>query len=192
MTPRGLTIAVAFLLAGVLGVGFYALHVKRKAQQVAPIAADAQPVTPPLAGASAEVTLVVANDRDGTLSRVRQQVMLPMDSAKRHQEVLRALVARYLDKSSAHPLGRNADVNEVFVAGKLAVVDVNAAFADAHPSGILAEELTLASLAQTLAANAPGITQMKLLVDGKERTTLAGHADLTSPYDVAWGARLIQ
>jgi hypothetical protein len=27
---------------------------------------------------------------------------------------------------------------------------------------------------------------MKLLVDGQERTTLAGHADLTDPYDVSF------
>jgi len=40
-------------------------------------------------------------------------------------------------------------------------------------------------LVQTLAANIPGITQVKILVGGKERETLAGHADLSCTYDVS-------
>ena len=63
-----------------------------------------------------------------------------------------------------------------------AVVDTNAAFADAHPSGVLAEELTIASMVNTLNANDPQITRVKILVDGKERDTLAGHADLRRFY----------
>jgi len=46
-------------------------------------------------------------------------------------------------------------------------------------------------MAQTLAANLPGVTQMKLIVDGKERTTLAGHAGLAEPYAMADAAKLV-
>lgn len=192
MTPRGLSIAVAVLLAGILGVGFYALHLKRKAQQLQPISGDTRPVAPPAVGSPAQVTLAMANDRDGTLASESAQIILPNDATKRAKEILRALVARYRDRTSPHSLGPGADINEVFVTGKLAVIDVNAAFANSHPSGILTEELTLASLAQTLAANFPGVTEVKLLVDGQERTTLAGHADLSEPYDVVAAARLLK
>ena len=51
--------------------------------------------------------------------------------------------------------------------------------------GILVEELTIASLVQTVAENIPGVTRIKILVEGKERETLAGHADLTTFYDVS-------
>ena len=37
---------------------------------------------------------------------------------------------------------------------------------------------------QTLAANIPGLTKVKIVVDGKQRETLAGHADLSGFYDV--------
>jgi hypothetical protein len=47
------------------------------------------------------------------------------------------------------------------------------------------EELTIASFVQTLSAAFPKVTQVKFLVDGKERETLAGHADLKGVYDVA-------
>jgi len=36
----------------------------------------------------------------------------------------------------------------------------------------------------TISANTPGILKVKILVDGKERDTLAGHADLSDFYDV--------
>jgi hypothetical protein len=47
------------------------------------------------------------------------------------------------------------------------------------------EELTIASLVETLVENVPGISRVKILVEGKERETLAGHADLTNFYDVS-------
>ena len=62
------------------------------------------------------------------------------------------------------------------------MINTNAAFADGHRSGILVEELTIAAIARTLAVNMPDIKQFKLLVDGKQRETLAGHADLLETY----------
>ena len=67
----------------------------------------------------------------------------------------------------------------------MAVIDVNSDFLDGQTSGILAEELTIASMIQTLSANIPGLMRVKILANGKERETLAGHADLSGFYDVA-------
>jgi len=39
-------------------------------------------------------------------------------------------------------------------------------------------------LIHTVSANTPGILRVKILVDGKERDTLAGHADISDFYDV--------
>ncbi len=66
-----------------------------------------------------------------------------------------------------------------------AIVDTNSAFADAHPSGVLAEELTVASVVLTLNADDSKITRVKILVNGQERETLAGHADLKRFYEVS-------
>ena len=66
-----------------------------------------------------------------------------------------------------------------------AIVDMDSAFADAHPSGVLAEELTVASLVLTLNANDSKITRVKILVNGQERETLAGHADLKRFYEAS-------
>lgn len=65
---------------------------------------------------------------------------------------------------------------------ELAVVNLTGAFAASHPSGIETEMLTVLSICGTLHANLPRVTQVRFLVNGAERPTLAGHADLTRTY----------
>jgi hypothetical protein len=66
--------------------------------------------------------------------------------------------------------------------GELAVVDLRSSFVDQHPSGVEVESLTLLSIVGTLHANLPQIEQVRFLVDGSPRETLAGHADLLRIY----------
>jgi hypothetical protein len=47
------------------------------------------------------------------------------------------------------------------------------------------------SLIQTLSANLPDILRVKILVEGKERETLAGHADLSAMYDTIAVGQLV-
>jgi hypothetical protein len=130
--------------------------------------------------------LYVAYDEAGVLRAEAARIPLPTGRQERAQELLRALLGRYLDKSSSHPLGPGAEIRDVYLVDPgLAVIDTNAALADSHRSGVLVEDLTVASLVQTLSANIAGITRVKILVDGKQRDTLAGHADLTGFYDVS-------
>jgi hypothetical protein len=65
---------------------------------------------------------------------------------------------------------------------ELAVVNLTSAFVATHPSGLETETLTLESICGTLHANLPRVTQVRFLVDGQVRPTLAGHADLTRTY----------
>lgn len=66
--------------------------------------------------------------------------------------------------------------------GQLAVINLSAGFANSHPSGIEVESLTINSIVGTLFANFPRIEQVRFIVDGQPRDTLAGHADLTRTY----------
>jgi len=133
----------------------------------------------------------VAYDDIGVLRAQSAQIPMPSVRQQRAEEVLRALVALYLDKSSPHPLPPGSEIRSVYLVDPgLAVIDVNAAFADGHRSGVLAEELTIASLVQTLSANIPGILRVKILVEGKQRDTLAGHADLSNFFDVSTVSQL--
>jgi Sporulation and spore germination len=66
--------------------------------------------------------------------------------------------------------------------GELAVIDLRSTFVNQHPSGAEVESLTLRSILGTLHANLPEIEQVRFLVDGQARETLAGHADLLRTY----------
>ena len=185
MIPRHAQITIALLLVGACVLGFYVLSEKRKAEEQLRRVADSRPVTPPVAGTPQRVVLVIAYDDEGVLRRREATVVLPEDRALRAREVLRALLSEYVRKPSPHPLAEGSDIKDVYLfPNDLAVIDTTAAFADAHRSGIYVESLTLASLVDTLAANDPQISRVKILVEGKERETLAGHADLMSFYEV--------
>jgi hypothetical protein len=185
MIPRHLVIAVAVMLVVVLGMAAYVWHMSKGA--AAPVvASDARPLAPPASGPTEQVTLFVAYDDPGVLHAQAANIPLPSGRQQRAEELLRALLALYLDKSTPHKLAPGSDVRSVYLVDPgLAVIDLNAAFADGHRSGVLTEELTVASLIHTLSANITGILKVKILVDGKERDTLAGHADLSDFYDVS-------
>lgn len=174
---------VALLLLAA-GLGFYAYHLKTKvASEEQRLTQQPQIVAPPASGPTTLVTLYVASDQEGGLRRTPLKVALPQERSERARAVLRALLTAYLQPGSQHPIGAGSDVRDVFLmGGDTAVIDTNTAFADAHPSGVLAEELTIASIVSTLNASDPSITRVKILVDGKERDTLAGHADLRRFY----------
>ncbi|MGA2886631.1 MAG: GerMN domain-containing protein [Terracidiphilus sp.] len=84
-------------------------------------------------------------------------------------------------RSSANSSGSPAE-NAQEGSPQLAVVNLTGSFAASHPSGIEAELLTVLSICATLHANLPRITQVRFLVDGQPRATLAGHGDLTRTY----------
>ena len=189
MVPRHLKITMAVLAIAVAGLSIYVFRLKGLAEENVRRTSDTRPVTPPQVGPSERVRLIIAYDEDVALRAREVEVPLPAEQAERARELLRALIMEYAHKPSPHPLAEGADVREVFLVpvpgGYMAVVDVNAAFADGHRSGVLVEDLTLASVIETLAANVAGVLKVKLLVNGAERETLAGHSDLTGFYEVS-------
>lgn len=194
MIPRHLKISLGIFVAAALFTAGYVWWVRRHAEKAPAVnTAELQrQVTPPVAAATEHVVLYVAADAQGILRREDASIALPADPAARARELLRALLARYTAPDSPHPLPSNAEIVEAYlVQGNLAVINMNSAFADSHRSGVLVEELTVLSFVETLAANIPNITEVKILVGGKERETLAGHADLADFYDTAVVGKLV-
>jgi len=167
---------------------------------------DVAPTSAPAVAPAEQATLVVANDNDGTLVPEAVSLPLPKDEGARARALLEKLLEIYASPDSSHPVpGTLRPVGQVFLlalpeskpdtpskdarsatpaipAGQMAVVNLAGSFADAHPSGIEVEMLTVLSICATLHANLPQITQVRFLVDGAERKTLAGHADLSRTY----------
>jgi len=182
--PRNLVISIVVMLLALAGMGLYGLHLRRQAAELLKTAAINKPVAPPVSGPTERFTILTPDDDRGELVKRDIAAALPSEPSLRAEAIVHALIAQWQEKVSTHPIDANADVKEVFLldGNKTAVVDVNSAFADQHRSGVLVEELTMASLARTLGANISGLQQVKVIVDGRERQTLAGHADLTEFY----------
>jgi hypothetical protein len=192
MIPRNLVITIILMFVLALGMSLYVWHMHGRAVQTANSADDTRPVAPPVSGATEQVTLYVAYDDPGVIRAQTARIPLPSGRQERAQELLRTLVTVYSGKDSPHRLAQGADVEAVYLVDPgLAVIDTNAAFADGHRSGVLVEELTVASLVETVAANIPGINQVRILVDGNARDSLAGHADLSEFYDVSQIRQLV-
>jgi hypothetical protein len=151
-------------------------------------AAESMPLNPSAGRPAQTVTMMIANDMNGSLQAASQNMALPVDSNARAHVILQHLIVDYARPGVNHPIGANKGVNGIFFltlpqgGGTMAVVDLSGSFVNAHPSGIEPETLTLLSIIGTLHANFPEITQVRFLVDGQPRETLAGHADLTRVY----------
>jgi len=185
MIPRHLIIGVAVMLVIVLSMGLYLRHLSRADVELRRMAEDTRPVAPPASGPTETVTLYVADDAAGLLRPQSAQIPLPGSRQQRAEELLRTLLRIYTRTDSPHPLAPTADLRSVYLIDPgVAVIDLNAVFADQHRSGVLTEQLTVNSLVQTLAVNVPGINRVRILIEGDTRETLAGHADLTEFFDV--------
>ena len=168
---------------------------------------DLAPTSAPAVAAAEQATLVIASDRDGTLAARLVSLPLPKDDGARARALLEKLLEFYASPQSAHPLGAvERPRGQVFLLPiaedkgnaarkpdgpsaeahtdrpQLAIVNLAGAFADSHPSGIEAEMLTVLSICGTLHANLPQIREVRFVVDGAPRATLAGHADLARTY----------
>ena len=158
---------------------------RRQAGQMESPSANALSVAPPASGPTETVTLYVADDAAGLLRARSAQIPLPGGRQQRAEELLRSLLRIYQQPGAAHPLSPASDIRTIYLVDPgAAVIDLNAAFADQHRSGILPEQLTVNSLVETLAVNVPGIQRVRHPGGGQTRDTLAGHADLTESFDV--------
>jgi hypothetical protein len=185
MIPRHFQITIALLLLAILASGIVLIRLTHKEEAMS-LQTEGGPAAPIISGKQEHIQVLVAYDDEQELRWRQTDVFMPADRSLRAREALRAVLAQYLQSPSPHPLAKGADIRDVYLIGDdTMIVDTTAQFADGHPSGILLEELTLASLIETLAANVPGVAKVKFLVDGKERETLAGHADLMSFYQTA-------
>jgi hypothetical protein len=181
--PRHFQITMALVLLAILISGVVIIQLTHREEAMSIQAPDSAPVVPVVTGKQEHIQVLVAYDDDQALRWRPADVFLPADRGLRAKQTLRAVLAQYFQNPSPHPLAQGADIRDVyFIGNDTLVVDTTAQFADGHPSGILLEEMTLASLIETLSANVPGVNKVKFLVEGKERDTLAGHADLMSFY----------
>jgi hypothetical protein len=190
--PRYQKILLALLLIASLGMGFKLWQLRDRAHKRLLAGESTAPTQAPEVAPAEQATLVAANDLDNSLLPQMHSLPLPADPGARARAVLGKLLDLYAAPDSTHPVpGGAASVAQVFLlpvpgaktsADQLAVVNLTGTFAASHPSGLETESLTVLSICATVRANLPNVTEVRFLVDGQPRPTLAGHADLTRTY----------
>jgi hypothetical protein len=207
MIPRHHTVLFVILLVASIAMGGELWHLRERAHQRMLAGQDnATPTKAPQVAPAVPATLMVAKDADDSLLPQEQSLPLPEESGARARVILGKLLDLYAAPGSGHPVpGGASSIAQVFLlpvesgtslpakpssgsAGsratgpQMAVVNLTASFAASHPSGIETESLTVLSICGTIHANLPRVTEVRFLVDGQVRPTLAGHADLTRTY----------
>lgn len=209
MIPRHQTIVFAVLLLASIAMGVKLWQLRERAHQRLLAGQDSAPTRAPEVAPMEQATILVANDTTGSLEPRMLSLPLPPSDGGRARAVLGRLLDLYAIPGAAHPVtGGAKSILNVFLlpansgrtsmpvaarsgaatgasgasGAELAVVNLNGAFAASHPSGIETETLTILSLCATLHANLPRVSEVRFLVDGQPRQTLAGHADLTRTY----------
>ena len=110
----------------------------------------------------------------GGAASVAQIFLLPVRGAQKPISPRQS--NRVIADDSGRPIAGPASGPEI------AVVNLTGNFVAGHPSGLETETLTVLSICGTIHANLPRVTEVRFLVDGQQRPTLAGHADLTRTY----------
>jgi len=194
--PRHQTVLFVILLLASVIMGAVLWNQLRRAHERLLRGQDSAPTQAPLVAPAEQATLMVANDADNSVEPRILTLPLPQNPEARARAVLGKLLDLYAAPDAAHPVPGGANsIAQVFLvpiaegsgkasptAPQLAVVNLTNAFAAGHPSGLETETLTILSICATLNANLPRVTQVRFLVEGQTRATLAGHADLTRTY----------
>ena len=121
----------------------------------------------------------------GSLDAPAIQLPLSADPVERSKQLLNALIAK-APSAEKRTLPIEAGLLAFYMQPDgTAIADFSDEISSAMPSGILSEQLAVQSITQTLAANATGIRQLKILIHGQEAETLAGHLDLYGLFPVA-------
>lgn len=78
-------------------------------------------------------------------------------------------------------LPETTQLRAIFVRDKTVWVDLGGSIVEEHPGGAWTEVLTTYSIINTITENFLEIDRVHILVDGREKGTLAGHVDISTP-----------
>jgi hypothetical protein len=182
--PRHLKIGIiALVVAFVITLGLFVDVVGRIRSMVQEKEPVGNPLTPPAAPlyeqTDPSMTVKVffpGMQEDIILSGEDQTIRRSAELANRARQILQKLLEGPKTAGLYPSLPKDTKLQEVFIDGMgLAYVDFSSPISANHPGGMLNEQATVYSIVNSLTYNLPEIRQVKILVGGAEKETLAGH-----------------
>ena len=191
--PRHIKIGVIVLTIGfAVTLGFFVDVVGRIQSLVIdqeteenPFRPPAQPLFSPSDPPMTVRLFFPTSDGDVLLSAEYQSIFKSSDLTNRAKQILQKLEEGPRSGALTPSIPADAKVTEVFVADDgVAFIDYSNAIATNHPGGMLNEQATIYSIVNSLIYNLREIRQVKILVGGTEKETLAGHCLLLLPLEM--------
>jgi len=182
--PRRLIVIVLVSLAAAAGAwGVWAMLVgapkwfrPRSAAEVEPVVT--MPATPER---KITATLYYISEDGLSLQGVQREVPFGDPVVEQARRIVEAQLGE-APKPLAAAVPAGTKLRGLFLSERGdAFVDLSGEVTSNHPGGALHELFTIYAIVDALTVNLPAITRVQILVDGKERDTLAGHVDLRHP-----------
>ena len=123
------------------------------------------------------------SDRENAFLKSEERVLAHSDNpAALGRNIIRELV-RGPQKRLTRTIPKETVLRALFITqAGTAYVDLTAAVGKTHPGGVESELITIYSIVNSLILNVPDIKTVKILVEGHDAVTLAGHIDLQFPF----------
>ena len=127
------------------------------------------------------IHLYFANKENSFLIAEKRLLVQPDDPAQMGKLIIESLI-KGPKEGLMRTISSDASLRALFVTkDKTAYVDLTKAAREKHPGGCKSEIITIYSIVNSLVLNIPEIDTVKILIDGRESMTLAGHIDLRFP-----------
>jgi hypothetical protein len=145
-----------------------------------------KPPTPPLyASTDAPMNVKIffpASGGDVLLTSEDETIFKSAELANRARQILQKVQEGPHSSKMFESLPKDTKLQDLFISEQgTAFIDFSNAIAANHPGGVLNEMATIYSIVDSLSYNLPEIKQVKILVGGAEKETLAGHCLLLLP-----------
>jgi hypothetical protein len=191
--PRHIKIGLTVLAIGFgITLGFFVDIVGRIQSVVNEIETEENPFTPPADPLFAPTDppmrarlFFPAANADVLLTAEDVTVFKSTEIVNRAKQILQKLQEGPKSELMLPSMPKETKVQELFVAEQgIAYVDFSNTMAANHPGGVLNEQATIYSVVNSLTYNLPEIRQVKILIGGIEKETLAGHCLLLLPLEM--------
>ncbi len=192
--PRHVKIGLIVLGLGMaIAVGFFvdvvgrvqSLMKSEKETEENPFKAPPQPLYAPTDPPLAVKVFFPETSGDVLLTTEDQTIFKSTELANRARQILQKLQEGPHSEALSPALPKDTKVDDLFISGQgTAFIDFSNAISTNHPGGVMNEMATIYSIVDSLTYNLPEIKQVKILVGGVEKETLAGHCLLLLPLEM--------
>ena len=190
---RRVKIALIILgVGGAIAMGFFVDIVGRIRSMVNereteenPFKPPTQPLYAPTDPPMAVKVFFPAATGDTLLAAADQTIFKSAELGNRARQILQKLQEGPQGDKMLPPLPKDTKVQDLFFSEQgTAFIDFSDAIVTGHSGGVLNELATIYSIVDSLTYNLPEIKQVKILVGGIEKETLAGHCLLLLPLEM--------